>query len=149
MALTRSGVLVRIELYATGAAAPEDTWAVVGTPWRWPDWTDADRVEDVAPEPVEVGTQVSVAVDDRRLDWRVAAIAPRLLEATTDTERGPLSIGVRVVRERDGSRLVLAAAYEPSGRATTWRVRLLDAPALRRRFDRWTRRALELAAAER
>lgn len=140
-------MVVRIELYATGAATPEDTWAVVGNPRRWPEWTDAERVEQVEPEPVEVGTRVRVAADGQLLDWRVTTIEPRLLEATTETGRGRLSLGVRVVRERDGSRLVVVAAYEPAGRVASWRVRLFDAPALRRRFDRWTRTALELAAA--
>lgn len=137
---------VHVELYATGNAAPEHAWAVVSDPWRLPEWTDADRVERVEPHPVEVGTELVVVHDGDRQLWRIVTTEPRLLEATADTARGRLGIGVRVVRERDGSRLVLAGAFHPHGAMQKLRVRALDAPALRRRFDRWSRAALDLAA---
>ncbi|HVM00391.1 MAG TPA: SRPBCC family protein [Egibacteraceae bacterium] len=142
-------MVVRLELYATGGAPPEDTWAVVSDLRRLPEWTDAEEVERVEPEPVAPGTEfVVVRGDDRRL-WRVMTAEPRLLEVTTQTPRGPLAIGVRVVRDPYGSRLVLAGAYDPPCRRDALRVRAIDAPALRRRFDRWSRAALRLAAAVR
>lgn len=140
---------VRVEIFATGGAPPEDTWAIVGDLRRVPEWTDADRVERLGPEPVEVGTQMVVVMDGHSRLWRVVTVQPRLLEVRTDTARGTLEIGVRVIRERAGSRLVLAGVYRPGSRAQSLRARAVDAPALRRRFDRWTHAALELASAVR
>lgn len=142
-------MVVRVELFATGNAPPEDTWAVVGDPRRLPEWTDAERVERIEPEPATVGTEIVVAEDGRTRLWRVVTVEPRLLEVSTQTARGPLDIGVRVVRERSGSRLVLAGAYRPAGFPQRLRARVVDAPALRRRFDRWSQSALRLAAAVR
>lgn len=137
---------VPLELFATGSAPPEDTWAIVGDLRRLPEWTDAERVERVGPDPVEVGTEIVVVVEGASRLWRVVTVEPRLLEVRTETARGPLEIGARVVRERSGSRLVLAGVYRPTTFARAVRARALDAPALRRRFDRWTRTALELAS---
>lgn len=136
---------VHFELYATGDAAPEDTWAVVGNPRRLPEWTGIDRVDRVEPEPVRLGTQVGVVADGRRWLWRIVTAQDRLLEATTETSHGRLTIGLRVARDPRGSRLVVAGAYEPAGRVAAARVRLLAIPALRRRFDRWTHTALRVA----
>lgn len=139
-------MVVHVELFAVGTPPPEDVWAVVGDVRRLPAWTDADEVERVEPDPVVAGTEVVVVDGGRSRLWRVITVGPRVLEVTTDTPRGAVGLGVRVVRERTGSRLVLAAALHPTGTGQTLRARLLDAPALRRRFDRWTRSALELAA---
>lgn len=137
---------VRVELFATGGAPPEDTWAIVGDLQRLPEWTDAERVERLTPGPVAVGTELVLTVDGGSRLWRVSTVEPRLMEVLTETARGPLEIGVRVVRERSGSRLVLAGAFRPGSFAQTVRARALDAPALRRRFDRWSRAALDLAS---
>ena len=135
---------VRWELFATGTAPPEATWAVVGDLARLPEWTDADTVE--APSsPLAVGLEFVTAVGGERLRWRVTTVEPRLLEATTDTARGRLGIGVRVAADPRGTRLVLAGGLDVDGAAARWRARLVDVPALRRRFDRWTAAALRLA----
>lgn len=137
---------VHVELFAVGAVPPEDVWAVVGDVRRLPAWTDADEVERVEPDPVVAGTELVVVDRGGSRLWRVLTAGPRLLEVTTDTPLGPVGLGVRVARERSGSRLVLAGAFHPPSARQTLRVRVLDAPALRRRFDRWTRTALDLAA---
>lgn len=137
---------VHVELFAVGAAPPEDVWAVVGDVRRLPAWTDADEVERVEPDPVVAGTELVVVDRGRSRLWRVITVGPRVLEVTTDTPRGPIGLGVRVARERSGSRLVLAGVLHPSNARQTLRARVLDAPALRRRFDRWTATALDLAA---
>lgn len=138
---------VRVELYATGNAPPEDVWAVVGDLRRLPEWTDADRVEQIRPTLIEVGTELVVVAGQRTLRGQVITVEPRVLELTVETPRGPVDFGVRVVRERAGSRLVLAGMLHPTGVMRTLRARAVDAPALRRRFDRWTRNALDVAAA--
>lgn len=140
-------MVVRVELFAAGSVPPEDVWAVVGDVGRLPEWTDADWVEPVPERPVAVGTELLVLVDRQERVWRVITAEQRVLELEADTPRGAVSMGVRVVRERAGSRIVLAGALHPTGTAAILRARLVDAPALRRRFDRWTRRALDLAAA--
>ncbi len=50
-------MVVRVELYATGAVPPEDVWAVVGDVRRLPEWTDAERVEQAPPPPADVGAR--------------------------------------------------------------------------------------------
>lgn len=137
---------VRVELFATGNAPPEDAWAIVGDLRRLPEWTDAERVERITPEPVAVGSEIVVTVEGRSRLWRVLTVEPRLLEVRTQTARGPLEIGARVIRERSGSRLVLAGVYRPRSTPQALRARAFDAPALRRRFDRWSRAALDLAS---
>jgi hypothetical protein len=135
-----------VELYATGPASAETLWNVVGDPWRLPQWTDVDEVVRVVPDPVVVGTEVVTSVDDRVLRWRVTTVEKGLLEAFTDTDRGRLGIGVRVVPDAAGARVILAGGYEPQNALTRLWVRLIGAPALRRRFDRWTGDALRAAA---
>lgn len=135
----------RFELYATGGAAPEHLWAVVGDPHRLPEWTDVDAVEQVHPHPVEAGTEVVVVMGGRQLAWQVVTAESWLLEATTEQDGTRFHVGLRVVREPRGSRLVVAVALGAGG-SRAWRLRLFDAPALRRRFDRWTQRALAVAA---
>lgn len=142
-------MVVRVELFATGNAPPEDTWAIVGDLRRLPEWTDAEQVGRIEPEPAAVGSEMVIAEDGRSRLWRVVTVEPRLIEVSTQTARGPLDIGVRVVRERSGSRLILAGAYRPAGLIQTLRTRVVDAPTLRRRFDRWSQSALRLAAAVR
>lgn len=137
---------VHFELFATGDATPEATWALVGDPHRLPVWTDVERVERVAPDPVEVGTELAVVADGRRWVWQVVTADARLLEATTETSHGRLGIGLRVAHDPVGARLVVACAYEPVGGLAAVRVRFFHAPALRRRFDRWIHAALRGAA---
>lgn len=137
---------MQIELYATGSATVEDTWAVVGDPRRLPEWTDATEVERVAPEPVDVGTEVVVRAAGRQWTWRVVTAEPRLVEATTTTSSGTLGVGVRVVREGSGCRLILAGSLKTSGLLPRLRARTVEAAAWRRRFDRWSHAALDAAA---
>lgn len=136
---------VHVELYATATTPPEHVWAVVGDPRRLPEWTDVDGVERVEPDAVDVGTEFVTVAEGQRRRWRVVTADARLLEATTNTALGPLGVGVRVVRDPLGARLILAASFEPAGRVRRLRARLVDAPGLRRRFDRWTRAALRVA----
>lgn len=135
---------LRWELFATGTASPEDTWALVSDLSRLPEWTDADAVEPPL-GPLEVGAEFFVSVAGRRLLWRLTTVEPRLLEATTDVPRGRLGIGVRVAADPRGTRLVLAGGLDGDGAAARWRARLVDVPAMRRRFDRWTAAALQRA----
>lgn len=133
----------RFEMFASGTVAPDALWAVVGDPWRLPEWTDVESVAHVRPDPPQVGTQVETVEAGTVRLWRVVTREPRLFEMTTTTERGDLAIGCRVVRDnRGGSRVILAAGLERTG----LRTRLLDVPALRRRMDRWAHNALRVAA---
>lgn len=138
-----------MELFASGAVSPEALWAVVGDPLRLPEWTDADDVAAIATPPGAPGMTVVTRDGPRQLTWTVTTREARVLELATVLERGRLGIGVSVVREAMGarSRLILAAAHEPGSRAALLHFRVLGAPALRRRFDRWTHRALAVAAA--
>ncbi|MDP9405431.1 MAG: hypothetical protein M3O86_02355, partial [Actinomycetota bacterium] len=87
---------VRAELYRVSRLPPDALWAVVGNPWRLAEWTDAERVESVAPEPLAVGSEiVTVEAGDVRT-WRAGTVAPRLLELTTTLPRGELGVGFRV-----------------------------------------------------
>lgn len=133
----------RFEMFATAAVATDAVWAVVGDPWRLPDWTDVESVAHVRPEPPQVGTEIETVEAGTMRTWRIVTFEPRLLEMTTTTERGGLSIGCRVVRDaRGGSRIILAAGLERGG----LRTRLLDVPSLRRRMDRMAHDALRVAA---
>jgi hypothetical protein len=135
---------LRFELFAAGRASPEALWALVGVPARLPEWTDAESVAG-APTGLEEGAEfVTVEAGGRRLAWRIITADQRLWEAATATPRGHVQLGLRVVRQTGGSRLVLAGALTPAG--TRWRARLLDVPSLRGRMDRWAARAMELAA---
>lgn len=136
----------RFELFATAPVDAEATWAVVGDPWRLPEWTDATAVVSVDPEPLEVGSELVLAVGEQRQRWRVTTVEATLWEAMTELGRRRVGIGVRVVRELDGTRLVLAGAVRSAGRAPALRERLWLAPALRRRFDRWAPAALRAAS---
>jgi len=128
----------RFEVYATGAADPDDVWALVGDLRRLPEWTDADAVE-VGPGPVAVGTEFTTVAGGRRMDWRVRTLDRHLIEAATWLPTGVLGIGVRVLPEEGGgARVVLAGAFAPKGRLASLRFALLGGPDLRRRFDRWS-----------
>ena len=130
-------------MFASGSVASDALWAVVGDPWRLPEWTDVESVAHVRPEPPQVGTQIETVEAGTTRVWRLTTRESRLFEMTTTTERGTLDIGCRVVRDnRGGSRIILAAGLERSG----LRTRLFDVPALRRRMDRWATTALEIAA---
>lgn len=129
-----------LELYAVGGAPPDQLWALVGDPTRLPEWTDATSVE--VSGPVAVGTTLTTRDAERILEWRITTAEQRLLEVVTTLPRGELGIGVRVARDPYGSRLILAAGFTPADRVADLGWFLRGAPALRRRFDRWTRAAL-------
>lgn len=135
---------IRFELFAAGPARPEDVWALVGDLHRLPEWTDAARVE-VHGERLSPSAVV-IAEGDRSLEWLVTTWERRLLELSTSLPSGRLSLGVRVLPDPIGSRVVLACAFEPASLAPGVRFRLLGAPALRRRFDRWACSAVRVPA---
>ena len=140
-------MVVRFEMFSTGQVAPEQLWNVVGDPWRLAEWTDVESVADVTPDPPVVGTRVTTVEAGTTRTWEIITLEARLLELSTSTERGTVGVGYRVVRDaRGGSRLVLAAGVDVRGFAGDLRARLLDAPALRRRMDRWSAEALRVAA---
>lgn len=140
-------MVVRFDLFQTGQVAPEHLWSVVGDPWRLAEWTDVESVADVTPDPPVVGTRVTTVEAGTTRSWEIVTLQSRLLELSTTTERGTVGIGCRVVRDaRGGSRLVLAAGVDLNGFAGDLRARLLDAPSLRRRMDRWSAEALRVAA---
>lgn len=129
------------ELFAAGPASPEALWAVVGDPTRLPEWTDVEAVEQ-APDALAEGAQVIVRAGGATWTWQVVTCTPRLWEARTATPAQRLGIGARVVREANGSRLVLAGEVAPAG----LRARMLTVPRLRARFDRWARAAHRAAS---
>lgn len=126
---------IRFELFAAGPARPEDVWDLVGDLHRLPEWTDAEHVEVHGDDVVTTG-------GGPRLEWRVTTRERRLVELSTPMDSGRLGLGVRVLPDPLGSRVVLACAYEPVSRATAVRFRLTGAPSLRRRFDRWASTAV-------
>lgn len=136
---------VNVEVYQVGGTAPDALWDVVGDPWRLAEWTDAERVEQVEPQPLAVGTRIVTVEAAATRTWRVMTAEQRLLEVATTTDRGELAVGWRVARDPLGSRLILAGGLQPAG-GGRWRARLVDAPALRRRLDRWCHAALRVAA---
>jgi len=132
---------VSAELYQVSGRSPEQLWQVVGDPWRLAEWTDAERVDSVEPQPVTVGTRITTAQDGDERVWRVITVEPRLLEMTAETNRGLLGVGIRVVRDPLGSRLIMAAQLA----ATGLRAQMVDGPALRRSLDRWCSAAVRVA----
>jgi len=134
-----------LEQYAVASAPPEEIWGLVGDPRRLPEWTDATSVELSAA--VAVGTVLTTRDGKRVLEWRITTAEQRLLEAVTTLPRGELGIGVRVVRDPNGSRLILAAGFTPGDRFSDLGWLLLGGPAVRRRFERWTRAALRTGQA--
>ena len=140
-------MVVRFEMFHTGQVEPERLWSVVGDPWRLAEWTDVESVADVTPDPPVLGSRITTVEAGTTRTWQITTLEARLLEMWTDTERGSMGVGCRVVRDaRGGSRLVLAGGVEVNGRAGTLRARLFDAPFLRRRMDRWSAEALRVAA---
>ena len=138
---------IRFEMFATGSVEPPALWDVVGDPWRLPDWTDVASVADVTPDPPEVGTAIETVEAGTTRLWRITTWEARLFEMETDTERGRVGFGCRVVRDaRGGSRIVLAAGLQREGFSQRLRARLLDVPSLQRRMDRWAHNALRVAA---
>lgn len=141
-----------LEIYARGPAEPDLVWALVGDPRRLPGWTDVTVVEGLAPGgPVVEGDRFTTVEGGTRRAWRVVTRTDQLLEVDTRLPWGALGLGVRVVGDprapradpaRPGTRVVLAAAFLP--RSGTGRLRwlALGAPAVRRRFDRWSRDAV-------
>ncbi|MDQ3708679.1 MAG: hypothetical protein M3387_05145 [Actinomycetota bacterium] len=116
---------------------------MVGDPWRLAEWTDAERVDRVEPAPVAVGTRITTSQDGGERVWLVITVEPRLLEMTAKTNRGTLGVGIRVVRDPLGSRLIMAAQLAASG----LRAQMVDGPALRRSLDRWCSAAVRVARA--
>ncbi len=136
-------VAISAELYQVSGRTPEQLWEVVGDPWRLAEWTDAERVDSVEPQPVTVGTRITTSQDGGERVWRVITVEPRLLEMTAETNRGTLGVGIRVVRDPLGSRLIMAAQLAASG----LRAQMVDGPALRRSLDRWCSAAVRVARA--
>lgn len=139
-----------LEIYARGPAEAAAVWGLVGDPARLPEWTDVTVVEGADTVPPEGGRFATVE-RGRRRDWRVVTRTDRLLEVDTRLPWGALGVGVRVVADpaaprhdpaRPGTRVVLAAAFLPRSVAGRVRWFALGAPALRRRFDRWSRDAV-------
>ena len=141
---------IRTEMYAPTPATAESMWEVVGDPWQFAAWTGADRVESVSPDPVETGTEiVTVEAGGSVRTWLVTSVTPRIreMELTTDLPEGQFRVGFRVVPQQPGCRLVIAAALEPVKKVGAMRLRLVELPALRKRLDRWTERAVKAAEA--
>lgn len=137
---------IRFEMFATGGVEPPALWAVVGDPWRLADWTDVEAVAEVAPDPPAVGTVVETVEAGTTRHWRITTWESRLFEMETDTERGRVGFGCRVVRDaRGGSRIVLAAGLERHGFVQRLRARLFDVASLQRRMDHWAHNALRVA----
>lgn len=132
----------RVEIFAIGQAQPDEVWALVGNPRRLPEWTDVESVEQVDPEPVVVGSQLVVRHDGQTRSWEVTTFRPRLLEAVTALPRGRLGIGVRVLTDPIGSRVVLAGAFARADRLSGLGFLLVGRPRLRRRFDQWSQQAV-------
>ena len=141
---------IRFEMFATGSVSTDALWGVVGDPWRLAEWTDVESVADVSPEPVGAGTVIETVEAGTTRRWRIVTWEFHLLEMEADTERGKVAFGCRVVRDaRGGSRIILAAGLERDGFASRLRARLLDAPSLQKRMDRWAHNALRVAATTR
>ncbi len=138
---------IRTELYAVSTASTDDLWAVVGDPWRLSEWTDAERVESVTPDPVELGTEIVTLEEGAVRTWRVVTKQNRLLEIATDVDNGRLTVGFRVVRDTRGSRLIMATGLDPTVKIGPVRTRAVELPALRRRLDRWSAAALQAVKA--
>ena len=142
--------MVRTEVYAVGRMNGDRLWAVVGDLWRLAEWTGADLVRAVDPEPVDVGTVVATVEDGQARTWRVTTESRWLREMESPRPAGVLSLGYRVVRDPLGCRLILAAGLERedgrrlSGLAAL-RSRMIDLPSLRTQLDRWSRDALRAA----
>ena len=139
---------VRFEMFATARSVePATLWAVVGDPWRLAEWTDVESVADVSPEPPVVGSRIQTVEAGTTRVWNIVTLEARLLELRTQTERGAVGFGCRVVRDaRGGSRLILAAGLEAKGTLRRVRTQLLDVPSWRKRMDSWASEALRVAA---
>ncbi len=137
--------VLQFEMFATGIHPPDDLWALVGDPARAAEWTDADTVTSVPEPPLEVGSRFATTDGGRTLDWVVITVGPRLLEVKTDgCTAGRFGVGVRVTPDPIGCRLIIAGMLDPAGGRL--RARSVDLPALRRRCERWSERALKVAA---
>lgn len=129
--------LLQFEMFSTVPCTPDELWALVGDLRRLPEWTDADRVLSAPEPPVEVGARFTTETGSDGLTWVVITSLERLLEIKTDDlAAGRFGVGVRVVPDPVGSRLVLAGMLDPA--RSTLRARLVDLPALRARLDRWS-----------
>jgi hypothetical protein len=136
--------VLQFEMFTTGMLPADDLWSLVGDLRRIPEWTDADEVLSEPEPPVEVGSRFVTVEGGRRLEWVVITAAPRLLEVKTDgCAVGRFGVGVRVIPDPVGARLIVAGMLDPSG--SRLRARAVDLPALRRRCERWSDLALRAA----
>lgn len=137
--------VLQFEMFSVGLLPPDELWALVGDPARVAEWTDAEEVRSVPEPPLTVGSRFTTVDGERQLDWVVITVGPRLLEVKTDgCAAGRFGVGVRVVPDPAGCRLIMAGMLDPS--AGKLRARAVDLPALRRRCERWSDRALTVAA---
>lgn len=141
-----------MEAFAVARCSPDALWALAGDLSRLPEWTEAEEVVD-APAIPGVGDRFTTRDGVTERNWVVITSGPHLLEAKTDhTACGRLGIGIRVVPDPLGARLVMAGLLDPQppgtseGGATRLRrtgvARLRDLPRLRTRLDRWTDKAV-------
>jgi hypothetical protein len=136
--------LLQFEMFSAGMVSPDDLWALVGDPARAAEWTDADEVVMVPEPPIAVGTRFRTREGGRELEWVVITAAERLLEVKTDgCDAGRFGVGVRVVDDPVGARLILAGMLDPVGGRI--RARTVELPSLRRRCERWVDTALRVA----
>jgi hypothetical protein len=140
-----AGDPLQFEMFSAGMLSPDDLWELVGDLSRVAEWTDADDVLDApARRPYAVGDRFATTDGGRRLDWVVITSEDRLLEVKTDgCDAGRFGVGVRVVSDPIGARLILAGMLDPVGGRI--RARSLEVPSLRRRCERWVHTALALA----
>lgn len=140
-----------VEQYAEYLAPAGVLWSIIGDPHRLPAWTDASRVEFAshAGKVSQWFEGLNVTVHGRSsTTWRVISAGQRVVEVSGMTSCGQLGLGARVIEipsshgppgaqgRFQGARLVLVARLEPS--RSVLRARVLDLPAIRRRFDRWS-----------
>lgn len=131
--------MLQIDQYTVVPAPPDEVWRLVGDLSRLTEWTDATATS-AGPPPYAPKDTFTVHADGDDTEWMVITADEGLLEVKTTLPRGRLGLGVRVGADPTGSRLILAALYDPVG--SRLRARLVEVPALRRRFDRWTENAV-------
>lgn len=130
-----------LEVFARGPADPARVAELVFDPRRLPEWTDVTAVEAPAGGVAE-GERFTVVERGRRTTWRVVTRTASLFEVDTRLRWGALGVGVRVAAEPTGTLVVMAAAFLPASGMARARWLLAGAPAVRRRFDRWSVRAV-------
>lgn len=138
----RTGVPTsELEVFARGPADPVRVAELVLDPRRLPEWTDVTAVDAPAGDLAE-GDRFTIVERGHRTTWRVVTRTPSLLEVDTRLGWGALGVGTRVAAEPGGTLVILAAAFLPASVVARTRWLLAGAPAVRRRFDRWSVRAV-------